>query len=510
MIDPSVRDAPFLSLRPAGEPGGRVEARGLVSCRVGLPDEPFASWDWDGARLLVRNDRHGLQPLFYAIEGQGGGGKEGGAIALSTSVPRLLLEGAPSELDEAALAVFIRTGYFVGADTPFRAIRALPPNATLEWSDGRLRIAGGLPLPAPRSLSRDEAIDAYIPRFREAVRRRLPPDQAAAPELVMPLSGGRDSRHILFELVRLGRRPSFCLTVRHHRPRTDEDAEIAPRIAEALGLPHRLLDQTEPRLAAEQRKNLKTSFCSDEGTAFLALGDELEAYRAGRPVTIFDGLGGDFLSDGRFLTEQRLELLAAGRLADLASDLLRPTAMLPGLLSEEWVPRLNREVAVHRLQDELERHLDAPSPITSYIFQTRCRREIATFAAGFYGPGVEKRFPYVDAELVDFLLSLPASVFLPPSFHADTIVRAFPEHAAIPFERPLVRFDDRYRQELRALFAELDAWQDRTPSRLLDASKVRAQMTAYARSGRAPGLFTAHLIWALQLEQFVSQLPSRG
>jgi hypothetical protein len=35
-------------------------------------------------------------------------------------------------------------------------------------------------------------------------------------------------------------------------------------------------------------------------------------------------------------------------------------------------------------------------------------------------------------------------------------------------------------------------------------------MAAYTQSGRAPGLFTAHLIWALQLEQFLSQLPSRG
>jgi hypothetical protein len=514
MTDATVHEAPFLYLRCPKGPGGPAESRGLAACRLGQPPGPggtsgdgvWAEWRWDGATVRAANDRHGLHPLFYAVDGD--------AIWLSPSLPKLLLEGAPTELDEPALAVFIRTGYFVGEDTPFRAIRALPPNATLAWADGRLQVSGGLPPPAWRTLSRDDAIDAYVPLFRAAVERQATQWQSAndgsASEFVMPLSGGRDSRHILFELVKLGVRPSFCLTVRHHRPRTDDDAEIAPRIAEALGLPHRLLDQTEPRLQAEQRKNLKTSFCSDEGTAFLALGEYLETHRAGRPLTIFDGIGGDFLSDGRFLSEQRLALLEAGRLDSLADNLLKPRPHLPSLLADDLASRLSRPVAIRRLRAELERHLDAPNPITSYIFQNRCRREIATFAFNFYGPDIEKRCPFVDPDLVDFLLSLPASVFLPPSFHADAIHRAFPEHAAIPFEHPVVRFDAAYQQELSALLAEIDASLNQAPSRLLDTTKVRARMASYAESGRAPALFTAHVIWALQLERFVSQLPSRS
>ena len=505
MIDASVAEAPSLALGPG--PDGRIASRGLPACRLGqpldfgreVPDGVFAWWRWDGSTLLAGNDRYGFQPLFYALDGDG--------IMLSPSLPRLLLEGAPADLDEVALAVFLRTGYFVGEDTPFRAIRALPPNARLEWSGGRPRISGGLPLPPPRAMTRDEATDAYIALFREAVRRRLP---SGAPELVMPLSGGRDSRHILLELVALGRRPAFCLTVRHHLPRVDQDARIAEQLAEALGLPWVLLDQTEPRLSAEQRKNLKTGFCSDEGTAFLALGDYLETHRAGRPAIVFDGIAGDFLSDGRFLSERRLALLEGGRIADLADDLLHRPGHLPDLLRDDVAEGLGREVAISRLRAELERHLGAPNPIQSYIFQNRCRREIATFAFTFYGQEVEKRCPYLDHDVVDFLLSLPARVFLPPSFHADAINRAFPQYAAIPFETPTVRRDERYHQELLALFAEIDAWMTREPSRLLDAGKVRARMAEHLAGGRTPALFTAHLIYALQLERFVAGLPSRA
>jgi asparagine synthetase B (glutamine-hydrolysing) len=157
VTDASVADAPFLWLR-SGD--GRVESRGLATCRLGTPlpfgretpEGVFAEWIWDGARLLARNDRHGIRPLFYyAGHGQ---------LAISPSLPRLLLEGAPAELDEPALAVFFRTGYFVGEDTPVRAIRALPPNATLTWSEGHLRVEGKWTPPGPRSLTRDEAIDA--------------------------------------------------------------------------------------------------------------------------------------------------------------------------------------------------------------------------------------------------------------------------------------------------------------------------------------------------------------
>ena len=508
-IDASVTGAPFLALRR--DAAGSVLVRGTAACQLGrhldfgreIPDGIFAEWRWDGAQLVARNDRYGLQPFFYARTDDG--------ILVSPSLPRLLLEGAPPAYDDTALAVFLRTGYFVGEDTPFQAIRALPPNAALSWSaaDG-LCIDGGLPLPEPRALTRDEAIDAYIPRFREAVRKRLPANDAAAPEFVMPLSGGRDSRHILLELVRLGCRPTFCLTVRHHLPRVDQDAQFAAQLAAALHLPQVVLDQTEPRLLAEQRKNLKTGFCSDEGTAFLALGDYLETYRAGRPITIWDGIAGDFLSDGRFLSERRLALLEAGDLTALADDLLHRPGHLPDLLRDDVAGPLSREVAIARLRAELERHLDAPNPIQSYIFQNRCRREIATFPTTFYSPEIVQQTPYLDHDLVDFLLSLPARVFLPPSFHADTIHRAYPEYAQIPFETPTVRRDARYHQELRELFDAIDGWLERQPSRLLDAAKVRARMAEHFASGRTPALFTAHTIYALQLEEFVASLPPRA
>jgi hypothetical protein len=513
VLDPSVTSAPFLHLRHAD---GQTMARGLATCRLGrpldfgraIPDGAFAEWTWDGSTLTVRNDRYGLQPLFYWCQA--------GELGISPSLPRLLLEGAPTELDEPALSVFIRTGYFVGEDTPFRAIRALPPNATLTWSLGRLTLSGGYPSVEPRTLlgtaatGRDEAIDAYIPLLRDAVRRRLP----LAHDLVMPLSGGRDSRHLLFEIVAADARPSECLTVRHHPPRTDDDAVLAGQVAEALRLPHQLLDQTAPRLEAEYRKNVKTGFCSDEGTAFMALGDHLEgrpvSHLDGRQVAIFDGIGGDFLSDGRFLTPQRQAFAEAGQMPELANVLLWRGPLLPSLLPDDLKARLSRNVAVERLTAEVERHRHAASPVTSYIFWNRCRREIATFPFNFYPPNVSVFCPYLDHEVFDFLISLPASVFMPPSFHAEAIQRAFPDHASIPFESPSVGTDAAATAEVQRLVAELDASLDRQPPRLVSAERARAWLRSYVHRSSVTVPYLSQIMYALTLDRFLAeQVPGR-
>jgi asparagine synthetase B (glutamine-hydrolysing) len=322
----------------------------------------------------------------------------------------------------------------------------------------------------------------------------------------MPLSGGRDSRHILLEAVELGARPAFCLTVRHHPPRWDEDADLAAQLAGALGLPHVILDQTEPRLAAELRKNLRTSFGSDEGTAFMAMGE----YLAGRARVVFDGIGGDFLSDGRFVNERRLALLESGQVAELADAFLWKRPYVPDLLADAWRPRLSRRVAIARLQAELERHLDAPNPIASYIFRNRCRREIALFSASFYGEGVDVLCPYLDHDVVDFLLSLPVAVFLGGSFHAETVQRAYPAYAHIPFEpqgSPFL-FDERNRQDLLTLTTDLRRYLDERTPTLLSAARLHERLEQHARAGKEPVQFSPQVIYALQLDRFVAELPT--
>src|SRR5919107_3048282 len=166
---------------------GRTDAKGearffrghTLPRAAGPPDGVFASWEWDGARLVVRNDRYGAAPLFYWSDPQ--------QFMVSPSILALIEHGAPTELDGGALAAFLRLGFFLGDDTPFTAIRTVPPNSILEWQDGRLTISGGRPRAARNPATRDEAIDGFVTLFRQAIGRRRPENED---QTFVPLSGG--------------------------------------------------------------------------------------------------------------------------------------------------------------------------------------------------------------------------------------------------------------------------------------------------------------------------------
>ncbi len=416
---------PFLHLRRKGR---EVLVTGKPSCALGRPlsgpgrdpDGVFVEWSWDGRRLTVRRDRYGLFPLYYFVRP--------GEICISTSILELLKEGAPTEFNEAGLAVFLRLGFFIGEDTPFRDIHAFPACAVVEWEGGGLRASGGVRRSKVQPISRDEAIDAYIRLFRRSIQRRLP-----SGDFVVPLSGGADSRHILFELCSAGCRPRYCITLDHVPPHTNEDIAIAAQVAEAVGVTHIVLPYARSRLNAELRKNLATSFCADEHAWYLPMADFL----AGKGLTVYDGIGGDVLSAGLSLDEEGLELFE-GTLEQLCDHLFKIHAAprerdLAALLTSEFYRRVSRDAAVARLAREVTKHADAHSPATSFHFWNRTRREMALAPFNLLLPAGQVLCPYLDHDLYDFLTSIPAVGLLDLQLHTETIRRAYPQYAHIPF-----------------------------------------------------------------------------
>lgn len=407
---------------------GAVRTRGSATYLLGhrvrrdtgrSDDGVFAEWGWDGETLTATNDRYGMHPLFFCAARD--------AVWISPSIVALLGAGAPAELDFDALSVFLRLGFFLGDDTPFARIKALPPNARLAWRAGELRVGGGSFLRRPHELGRNTAIDGYIDSFRGAIRRRFPEDG----DFVIPLSGGRDSRHILLELCEQGRMPKLCVTARHYPPHTNEDARVAALLAAAVGVPHVALEQPD-RFDAERRKNVVTSFCADEHAWTLTVADFL----GGRTHTMFDGIGGDVLSAGLFLNPERQALCEAGRFLDLA-ELLLPRSndrTLSFCLRSDVRARVTRGHALGRIAAELEKHAEAANPIGSFFFWNRTRREIALVPFAVLGRVRRVFAPYLDHDLYDYLAALPARLLLDHRLHTDTILRAYPRYRDVPFE----------------------------------------------------------------------------
>lgn len=406
----------------SAEGAARYSGGHEIPLASGAIDGIFARWEWNGEHLTARNDRYGVKPLFYC--------ERDNTLILSPSLLQLLAEGAPTELDDRAMAVFLRLGFFLGDDTPFKHIRAVPPNAALMWKAGRLEIAGGRPIIKAQPISRDSAIDAYIELFRKAMERRPPTSEQCA----APLSGGRDSRHILLELVRSDRKPSTAVTVRRYRPVPGDDLSTAQRLAAALDVPHLAVRPTHSFTSYETRKNILTHLCTDEMWWVLPVIDAL----AGRINCVWDGLGGDVLSAGLFLSEDDHRLCEQDRLDEIAQRMFRTwsgtDAAVEGVLPKAERGRFTMQAALDRAIEELRTHQDAASPITSFYFWNRTRREVALSPAALYDAVGCAYVPFLDHDLFDFLSSLPVELMWDQSLHTATIHKGYPEFAHVPFE----------------------------------------------------------------------------
>lgn len=413
-------------VRQSGQATCTLGHKVASGCGVEGEEGVFAEWAWDGRTLNVKNDRLGFHPLYYYCVA--------GEIAVSPSLVQLLRIGAPRELDETALAVMVRFGQFLGEDTPFTAIRAAPPNATFIWYDGHLTVEGYRTQPKEQALSRKNAVEAYIEAFRDAMRRRPPKGTCA-----LPLSGGRDSRLILLELARSGHPPDLCMT----RPRlSNNDEDIARKLTAAAGVPLRILPFGRMTFEEHEHKLHRTNFCSLEHDTIWqvrkCLPDTVE--------TIYDGLGGDTPSTTEvFQTPERLKLFRAGRLEELCDGIIGRSDAVTKFLTREAAQRFGYERAKSRFLNELSFHENTPNPVASFFFWNRTRRNLALAPYAVFGHVPQVYSPFLDADVLSLVMSLPAENQLDFHFRDDVISTAFPEYQHVPFASKVEARPSNYR-----------------------------------------------------------------
>lgn len=403
--------------------GARNKAFGTPSLRQG----PWAKWNWDGTTLTAEVDRYGMCNLFYALIDDG--------IAISNSITELLGLGAARDFDDAGIAVFLRLGWFIGEDTPFAAIRAFPPGGKLVWTaaTGLLSISGApVHTPLDSSISRGAALDAFVERFRSAVASKLPEDPSST---VLPLSGGRSSRHIALELHRADFHPGMVISQRHFSFRTDEDARVASQVTSELGWPISIEDHVVRPMESEAIKNRIFESCSVEHAWFLPMAKRI---REAGISHVYDGVAGDVLSNGQFCHEHWHQAAQEGRLHDLFGFMQESygafEVTLQKLLPPDLLKRWSYELAFTRWQIEMDKHMNEEDPASRFMFWNRTRRCIAPLYQR-YLPGTYVLMPYMDDAVFDLLTSLPRSYLAGKHFHDDAIALAAPDFAHIPYKR---------------------------------------------------------------------------
>jgi hypothetical protein len=468
----------------------------LSAARRDRPSGVYVQWHWNGHQLLVTNDRAGMGQLLYASLDSGNG------IALSPHVDQLLQLGAPRELDDEALGCLLRLGFHLGVDTPFKSIRALPPNARLTWQPGRLQIDASPYRPDPVSVTREQAIDRYIELFRQSIDRR--PTRPGS--TVVPLTGGNDSRHIVLELCRRGTPPDLCVTVRRYPRVTCDDASVAENVACHLGIRHERLDLRSTIVQEDFRKYARTGPMSDEGGWASVMFDRIRTFGCA-----YDGIAGDVLGlerlGSRPYDDQLHSLVAHRQWRALATCIVNHYSVsdeaLAPLLALASFRDCGRERVLQRIEAELESLADVPHPLAAWLLNSRTRREIAMMPWLLCSELNPFYAPYLDEDLVDFLSGLPAELFTCGGFHRAVIARGYPQWADVPYlvksgngGQPVSMF------EAVQSIAELNAYAARRLPALLGLTCRWGLRRLFSRGGShtAPRRVVQHL---LVLEQLI-------
>ncbi len=423
-------EPPFFLARSSGE---NIRTAGVAdwASDAGRGGEAAAlrgAWSWRDGALTAQVDRYGFYSLYWY--------EKDGEIGVSPSLLKLVAEGCDPAPDDRGLATFYRLGIFIHNDTPLRHVKVLPPGGRLYWDGtGPARITGGERIPEAQTITRDAAVDGMIEHFRSAVARAL--EECDGPFFV-PLSGGRDSRHILLEVMHQGRRPQACVTFHHNRDVLNREAMAARAVCERLGVPHVVLGHTRPRLADTFRALTMTGLCADEHSQMMPLHD----FFLDNAGLSFDGIAGDILTNPDNDADRFMTLSLQGDWRGIATELMAGHGRV--ISKPDWgqgagpiySPGRDEEIRDY-LAAAIEHYADAPDPYQMFWMFHRTRREINFVPQAILGSARHVFCPYLDPDFVEFCISLPYSVTKDQLLHDDAIARAYPHAADIPYQNDL-------------------------------------------------------------------------
>jgi asparagine synthase (glutamine-hydrolysing) len=402
----------------------------------------FAIWDARQGRLMLARDRFGEKPLFYT--------HTGGTLRFASELTALMAGGdVEMDFDPEALDAFLVFGYVPSPATMIRGVAQIEPGQLLLWDrdsrDVELRRYWSPSSPPERF---DEPVDELVAETRRLLETSIRERLVADVPVGVFLSGGVDSTLVTTIAARLSTRPVKTFTVDYDVGNVGE-TEKARTVAHRLGTEH---NELELRTADVARlvPNLLASL--DQPLADQALVPLHAVSKLARQdvTVVVGGEGADELFGGypryRWLSrvdqvERHVALSSLNRLVRLdelplgrrgrtfarivaEGDLAQRhvdwvTSGRRGARSQLYGPRLARQVDLDRLLRDAALRINGAG-------STAVGGELMRYDQSQWLPddvlvkadrasmlvGLEMRTPYLQRDLAEFAMSIPAATHL--------------------------------------------------------------------------------------------------
>jgi asparagine synthase (glutamine-hydrolysing) len=501
-------------------------------------DWAVSIWKPENRELLFAADYMAIRHIFYHHRGD--------HIWWSTDLsPLVLLSGAKFHVSDDYIA-----GCFAhGPDahlTPYREIREVPPGQFVRFRNGSVWAERFWRF-SPKSRIRYETDAEYEEHFRhlfrQSVRRRLRSDSPILAEL----SGGVDSSSIVCMaddiIANEGERLPRLDTISYYddtEPNGD-DSTYFPKIEQKRGRVGFHIDGS--KLESSPASLQCSEFCpvpGGFGAGRKLTDDRADVVRRGGYRAVLSGIGGDEFMGGVPDPRTHLaDLIVQFKLISLAKQLTawslvkrRPwihllwqsaIELLPASLGQYLVKEANVELWVRKdfakrtrlaiRQLDVDEHFGLWLPTrrsyVSGVLLMACKLAKFTSPASALEEG---RHPYLDQNLIEFILSIPASQLLRPGERRSLMRRSLA--SIVPQEilsrrtkqlgsRTPVLLLEKHWDELQSIY------QAPVSASLGYVNEV--QLLKTIRDARAGKLVTlARLLWTISLEYWLRDLTARG
>jgi asparagine synthase (glutamine-hydrolysing) len=399
--------------------GWQAEGAGFLARLHGL----FAALVWDGAtrELTLLTDRFGLRPLYFA--------QTPGVFLVASEIKALLVHpGIDRSWSEMGVAQFFAFGHFLGDDTLYRGIRALPPATCAVYRANDDRFEDRRYAPAPRQTRGDRK--ALVRDLDDALVAAVGRRAAEGERLGLSLSGGLDARTLLGLMPRAVNLKSVSLGIEG-----SIDHRGATELARLVGVPHLCYCLDESFLKTFER-HLRSMILLTDGH-YLDQGivmPTLPKYRELDIEILLRGHGGELLHmhkayafslDERALRSSEDELetwlfahLTGYMLQGVPADLF--SIDVPSAAKASLQAALGRTTPVDRPVDR----------VWQLFLNERLHRETALSMHKF-GCFATVRLPYLDNEVVDTLMTMPAPMKLGDALQTEILRHRRPEFLAV-------------------------------------------------------------------------------
>lgn len=373
---------------------------------------------WPDGEALAAVDRLRTLPLFH-------GRLDDGRLVLGDSAAALGDCRDAGTIDHEAAVELLLSGYVMDSRTLRTGISQVQPGEVLRWSGDEVSLLRHYRfLPAQTSSEGRKSLTETLDATMDAVFARLA-RQFAGRRIIVPLSGGLDSRLVVAMLKRHGHRDLLALT--YGGPGSPE-VETSRAVAEALDIPWEFIPYEDgawhPLMSGPEMREFWDY--AGQGAALPHLQDYLALDRLRRldpdlEAVLFPGVVGDMIAGAwtpssilfRHYSTRRPRQVEA---ADGPVDLSTVCDWLVSSKYDLWPARKDEVDAIERRMRSFfaavtfaDAH-DSAAAFDLFEFENRQARYLANSVRAYETHGFGWWLPLCDNTLMDFFLTVPTDL----------------------------------------------------------------------------------------------------